>query len=144
MVDILPLFFASAMLLGTAIPSTPALQVHYRLDPDHIILGQPVWIAVTMTNRSDEALLAEGVSNCFDSHLHVDVPGLRRREADASSCAHRTEDCQTEFVDIAPGETVTRRYTLSGNFVMTAPGNYTVVVNDTIRFGNSSSVGSAN
>ncbi|HLI96221.1 MAG TPA: HEAT repeat domain-containing protein [Candidatus Baltobacteraceae bacterium] len=127
-----------AVLLGAAVPSSPALDVHIRVEPDHIILGQPAWIVVDITNRSTQGIVDEGVSYCFETPMHIDIPEAQRRGSNYAACAHAAEDCQTELLDIAPGQTVTRRYTLKGNFVLSAAGNYAVAVHDAIRYGNES------
>ncbi len=126
----------SVALLGAAAPSSPAPDIHFRVEPDHIVLGQPVWLLVDITNRSSQAIVAEGASYCFDTPLHIDIPAAQRRGAGFAACAHAAEDCATELLDIAPGQTVTRRYTLKGNFLVTAAGSYAVIVHDTIHYGN--------
>jgi hypothetical protein len=46
-----------------------------------------------------------------------------------------------EIVNIAPGQAITRRYALQGNFVTTAAGNYDVIVHTAIRYGAQVNVG---
>ena len=127
--------YACAVLLSAAAPSSPALEVRLRLEPDSIVLGQPVWVAVDMTNRTANTVTAEGATSCFTTALRIEIPTAPRLYAQPEQCAHRMQNCLTEVVDVAPGQTITRRFVLRGDFRVTGPGNYGVVLHEALRYG---------
>jgi hypothetical protein len=135
--------FVSLLLAGASAASGPGLDVQLRLEPATIVLGQPVWVVVSMTNRSASPIVAQGASNCFDSPLHVEIPAAQTPNTSASMCGHPAESCQTELVHVAPGQTVERRFVLKGDFKITRAGRYAVVIHDAVRYGDSTAGASA-
>jgi HEAT repeats len=123
-------------------PSSPAKQdfdVQMKITKTRIILGEPVWVDVRITNQSSETLLVDTSAYCFmfDTRpLNVQIPAAQpgNGERDRRWNEHPGGDCFYTQADMKPGETLTKRYVLSGDFRIIHPGRYSVLLEKAIHY----------
>jgi HEAT repeat protein len=136
-------FTAVCMLLLLA--RCASSQVHVPLDiqisipKDTVLLGEPVWVDVHITNRSAEPLHIDTGNECFGNRpLKVQVPAAEPGSGERVSCrvpAGSGGSCPFGLPPLVfPGETIVRRYVLSGDFRITHPGSYNVLLENTISY----------
>src|SRR5271170_2579385 len=136
-----PFLFALAFLclaLSSSTPAQQALTVRMQLTKTTILLGEPDWVDVSVTNDSDKPLIVDMGADCFGQKpLIVKVPDAEPSVAQPRLCSGGyAGSCASGLPpQLDPGETFTRRYVLSGDFRIVRPGRYNVVLEQPIRYG---------
>jgi HEAT repeats len=113
------------------------LDLHMRLTKTSILLGEPDWVDVRITNATSEALRVDTSPACFMFNtrpLEVEIPAAQPGSGEALACEGTGGDCYGTWADIKPGEALTERYVLSGDFRITHPGSYKVLLKKVIRY----------
>jgi hypothetical protein len=115
-----------------------ALDVQMQLTKSTILLGEPDWVSVKITNRSNQSLRVDTSPACFitgSKPLHVEIPAAEPGDEQAALCNQgRGGDCYSTSADIAPGETYTLQYVLDGDFRITHAGTYSVMLEKPTRY----------
>jgi len=115
--------------------------VQLQITPGTILLGEPVWVDVAVTNRSSEALRVEMGSPCLDTkELTVHVPGAEAYNRDRKRCSigrpAPAASCVFQGpVRIDAGATFSRRYVLRGDFRIARAGSYKVFLEKDFPYG---------
>lgn len=130
------------LAIGFAISShaQQALDIRMSLSKTAVLLGEPVWVDVTITNRSDETLRIDTGHKCTgnDLLLRVQVPAAEPGSGERTSCrlygGYAGSCLFTPPPLVAPGQTITRRFVLSGDFRITHPGNYQVQLEKAVSY----------
>lgn len=118
------------------------LDVEIQLSKTTILLGEPVWVDVSVTNRSSEALRVDMGNSCFGTkELTIQVPAAEHGGIDHAFCGGVPGgSCGVEIPPLLPaGATLKRRYVLSGNFRITHSGSYPVILEKNFPYGPSTS-----
>lgn len=123
-------------------PNSPAKQdfdVQMHVSKSEFILGEPVWVDVQITNRSTKTFRVDTSPYCFMFNtrpLNVQIPAAQpgNGERNRRWNEHPGGDCFETWADMKPGETLTKRYVLSGDFRITHPGRYGVLLEKTIHY----------
>jgi hypothetical protein len=114
------------------IAQTNPLEVHIALSKTTALLGEPVWIEVTATNRTQQPLAVSWGTACAifpTTPIEIDIPNATQGNGQPAPCAGGPLDCMIPGpTTLAPGESDTRRYVLKGDFRITRPGRYQVIV----------------
>jgi hypothetical protein len=130
-------------VIPVAWPPNPSVKqdfdVQMQITKTQIILGEPLWVDVRITNRSSEILRIDTSDYCFmfDTRpLNVQIPAAQsgNGERDRRWNEHPGGDCFETQADMKPGETLTKRYVLSGDFRITHPGRYSVLLEKAIHY----------
>ncbi len=130
-----------ALLVTTAASaqSGSPLDVQMQLSPSTILIGEPAWVDVTVTNRSPEALRVEMGNSCFGAReLTIQVPGAEAYNRDRKHCGigKLGGSCMVQGpVKIDAGATFKRRYVLRGDFRITRAGSYNVFLEKDFPYG---------
>jgi hypothetical protein len=113
------------------------LDIGMKMTKTAVMLGEPVWIDITVTNRSGRPINLDFGSACWGNKpLKVWLP-------DAESAVNPAARCSGGFVGsclsgalpaLADGGTMTRSYVLEGDFHIVRPGSYEVLLEKTIRY----------
>jgi hypothetical protein len=117
-----------------------SLDIQISLPSSAVLLGEPVWADVRITNHSSEILRIDPGHKCTGNGvlLKVQVPAAERGGGERVSCrlyGGYAGSCPfTPPPLVAPGQTITRRYVLSGDFRITHPGSYGVLLEKTISY----------
>ncbi len=113
--------------------------VQMRLSKPEFILGEPVWVDVQITNRSTETFRIDTSPYCFMFNrrpLNIQIPaadpGIAERDRRCNE--QPGGSCMGTWADLAPDETFTRRYVLSGDFRITHPDKYRVLLEKPIPY----------
>jgi hypothetical protein len=109
-----------------------------QITPATILLGEPAWVDVSVTNRSSEALRVDMGTSCFGAkELTIRVPGAEAYDRDPKRCgAGMAGSCISQGpIKIEPGATFTRRYVLRGDFRIVRAGAYTVFFDKDFPYG---------
>ncbi len=122
---------------GTGAQDLPPFDVQMQLDPGSILVGQPIWVNVLITNRSDEALALDTGNSCFGAkEILISVPEAEQTKDAHPFCGVPGGSCWVASPsNVSPGETVRRRYVVVGNFRITHAGQYTVYLQQIYRYG---------
>jgi hypothetical protein len=120
-------------------PAKQDFDVQMQITKTQIILGEPLWVDVRITNRSSEILRIDTSDYCFmfDTRpLTVQIPAAQpgNGERDRRWNEHPGGDCFETQADMKPGETLSKRYVLSGDFSITHPGRYNVLLEKPIHY----------
>jgi len=115
-----------------------ALDIQMHLSQTAILLGEPDWVDVTVSNRTQKPLLIAMGEECFaEKPLVVEIP-----EAEAGS-PDRDRTCYQGVVGncvipaptrLDPGEAHTWRYVLEGDFRIAHPGKYRVFLQKRVSY----------
>jgi hypothetical protein len=126
---------AASVISGHA---QPAVDIQMTLSKTTVILGEPVWVEVAVTNRSREVLRVDMGANCIpETALKVAIPaadpGPPQNEhrcywGSAGSCAYGLA------LLLEPGDTLKRRDVLEGDFRITHPGHYQVLLEKPVSY----------
>ncbi len=145
--------YTMAMLLGvTALPWLSVLaqsaeregplELRIALSKQTVLLGEPVWIDVSAANRSREALgIAWGLGCVAGAPLVIEVPDATPGNGEPKFesgpfCRLTSIDCLSGgLTEVRPNGVSSRRYLLQGDFHISKPGHYDVVVTKTVRWG---------
>jgi hypothetical protein len=132
------LFGVLIAAVAASAPNTSPLDVQMTLSSNTILLGEPLWVDVRVTNRSSVPLSVDIGNTCFGAKpLVVEVPQAERRVDKERRCGVREGgDCLIPVpTNLAPGETFTKRYVFDGDFRITHVGRYTVRLTKPLRYG---------
>jgi hypothetical protein len=123
-----------------SVRSQQELAIQMHATKTTILLGEPDWVDVSVTNRSSQPLRYDMGMDCpnlgLPPPLKVEVSGAEPGDGKPKPCVY-AGDCLTSYPppELAPGETFTRRYVLSGDFRIVQPGRYDVVLEKSINYG---------
>jgi hypothetical protein len=133
------LFGVLIAAVAASAPDTSPLDVQMTLSSNTILLGEPLWVDVRVTNRSSVPLSVDMGNACFGAKpLSIDVPDAQRLPDKTKRCGIVEEggSCLTQVPQaVAPGETLTKRYLFAGDFRITHAGRYTVRLTKPLRYG---------
>jgi len=113
------------------------LSIGMKMTKTTVMLGEPVWVDVAVTNRSGETIRLDFGNECYGNNpLKVQIPNAEAIVKPATRCgAGVAGSCPTGALpSLADGETMTRRYVLAGDFRIVRPGSYDVLMEKTIRY----------
>lgn len=118
-----------------------ALDVQMTLSNTEVMLGEPVWINVAVTNRSSDALWISMGSDCFGERpIEIVIPGAGPAPPENERrCSQRNVvggSCPSSYPPplLEPGEALQRRYVLEGDFRIEHPGTYPVQVKKAVTY----------
>lgn len=115
-----------------------ALGIQMRLSKTIVMLGEPVWVDVTVTNRSADFLMVEMGTNCpGDGSLTMAIPGAEpgRRQMEHRCYWGSAGSCSWPGPSLlAPGDSLQKRHVLAGDFRITHPGHYTIQLKSDIGY----------
>lgn len=118
-----------------------ALDIQMTLSKTKIMLGEPVWVNVAVTNRSSDALWISMGSDCFGMRpIKIVIPGagpaLPENERRCSERNVMGGSCPFSYPPplLEPGDTLERRYFLEGDFRIEHPGTYQIVLEKEVRY----------
>ncbi len=121
-------------------PNASPLDVQMALSSDTILLGEPLWVDVRVTNRSSAPISVDLGSPCLGPKpLVVEVPDAEPRvdrEQRCGSNGNGVGSCW--FVGsqlLAPGATLNKRYLFGGAFRITHAATYAVRITKPLRYG---------
>jgi hypothetical protein len=134
-----PVFFTMSRLIFLAFillaaPTLHAqdhdLEVHITLAKPAILLGEPAFIVVSATNRSTHALAIDWGTSCCGAHEFIaEVPAATPGSSEPKFCGGMACSCARGMEPVLEvGETQTHRYVLQGDFRITHPGRYEVII----------------
>lgn len=132
------LIIVAVTLSVTRVGAQQALDIQMRLTKTTVLLGEPVWVDVTVTNRGGMALRIDMGADCFGNRpLKAEIPnagpGIAQNERTcyqgfAGSCVSSGPSL------LEAGDSLNRRYVLEGDFRITHPGNYRVLLEKTVSY----------
>lgn len=135
----LVLYAAFALAIPMLRAQEKPLDVRLSLSKTEAMLGEPLWIDVTATNRGASMVAVDWGAECFspdNKPLVVRIPEAVQVESEPKNCGNSGMDCAwTGSEPMQPVETVHRRFALAGDFQLTRPGEYTVLVQRTFWLG---------
>jgi hypothetical protein len=115
----------------TVAPPTVTMQ----FSSDRILLGEPVWVLVTARNDAGTAIQWNPGDYCFmfaQQPVTAEVPGAAPGSGKPEPCSYGAigGNCMVggNTTEIAPGESVTWRYLLEGDFHFTHAETYQVAL----------------
>lgn len=111
------------------------LAIHIALSKTTVILGEPLWVDVTITNHSSQTTSVSWGSTCCGSvELAVKIPEALQVPK-PKSCGTLACSCMIAGPSVlAPGQSESRRYVLQGDFRITHTGHYTVMVSKDVPY----------
>jgi hypothetical protein len=126
------------VLAATPAPDNSPLNVQIKLTSDVVMLGQPVWVDVTITNRSNQALIVDIGSECFGAkQLEIEVPDAIAGNGEHTQCGNVIPggSCEDGGVfKLDPAQVFAKRYVLTGDFRIVHPGIYKVILEKILRY----------
>lgn len=136
---------AAVCILLLSAHCTPAqdhapLDIQISISKPTVLLGEPVWVDVRITNRTDEVLRIEAGNHCTGKELllKVHVPAAESGSGERVSCrAYGGYAGSCSFTPaplVAPGQAITRRFILTGDFRIAQPGSYRVLLEKTVSY----------
>jgi hypothetical protein len=120
--------------------SAPAQQqdisIRMRLTKPSILLGEPVWVDVTVTNRTTEQLRIDMGDTCFGHRpLLVEIPEAEPGSGEHKRCGLIGGSCLSSAPSLLDhGNTLTWRYVLAGDFRITHSGAYHVTLHKRVDY----------
>lgn len=115
-----------------------ALDIQMRPTKTTILLGEPDWVDVTVTNRGAMPLRIDMGTNCFGARpLQVEIPTA------APGVPQNERRCYQGFGGsclssgpslLEPGDSLNRRYVLAGDFRIMHAGNYRVLLEKKVTY----------
>ncbi len=122
--------------LGASVRGGSPLDIQMALSSNTVLLGEPVWVDLRVTNRSNESLGIDTGNACFGARpITIEVPGAAQGSLEHKFCGQMGGDCAVPFPSVVqPGETITRRYVLTGDFRITRAGAYRVLLQKEVRY----------
>ena len=124
---------------AAAAPTNPSpLDVHIALSSNTVMLGQPLWVDVAVTNRSNATLAVDIGNTCFGARpIIIDVAAAEPQVDKQNRCgAADAGDCLVPGPSqLAPDATLRKRYVLEGDFRITHAGEYHVRVTKPVLYG---------
>jgi hypothetical protein len=137
----------NSMLLGLAFLSAftgsvraicqQTLEIDLKPAKTTVLLGEPLWVDVSVTNRSQEAQYVDFGVACFGVNpLNATLPGAERVVPEIRPCGSGVAgSCSSGPPPIlAPGDTLTRRYVVKGDFRIGHAGIYDALLEKRIRY----------
>ncbi len=117
------------------------VDIQMSLSKTKVMLGEPVWVNVAVTNRSSDALWVGMGSDCFGVRpIKFVIPGagpaLPENERRCSQRNVVGGSCPSSYPPplLEPGDTLERRYVLEGDFRIEHPGTYQVQVKKVVTY----------
>lgn len=119
------------------------LKVDFSLSNSTVVLGEPVLLAVRITNISGKPLMLRGGGQAFGQEIRVQVPGATKGRLERKACGDWTPRAPAGSsgtgVPLAPGETGTERYLLQqvldeSERTIDQPGEYDVLLAIDVQF----------
>jgi hypothetical protein len=107
------------------------LAVSIALSKTSALFGEPIWIEVTATNRTSHSLAVDWGADCpdfFSKTISIEVPAATPGNGQPKPCGIAGSCARGFDPPLDPGESQTRRYVLTGDFRITHPGRYQVIV----------------
>jgi len=126
-----------ALVGSTSALAQQDLDIHIQLTKTTVLLGEPVWVDVSATNRTKQALFIDfGTACAGQKPLKVQIPAAEPAVIEPRRCDGGTMgSCSSGSIPtLQPGETLTRRYVLDGDFRITHTGSYKVLFEKMIRY----------
>jgi hypothetical protein len=135
----LTLAFACALAIArSGFTQKQPLEIHLTLSKTAIMLGEPVWVDVSITNRSTQTLDIDWSSGSIcggGNDITVEIPDATPDPGKPSPCGMVSIECLGSFPSpLGPGQEETHHYLLAGNFRIVHPGTYSVVVTKTVPY----------
>lgn len=136
-------WFATVMMLaiGCLAPHCASAQqrsidIAMQLTKTSALLGEPVWVDVSVTNRTKQALRIDMGDACFGNRpLLIAILQAEPGTGEHRLCGMAGGDCQTPFPSVVdPGKSVSQRYVLAGDFRITHPGVYHVLLEKKVTY----------
>jgi len=113
-----------------------ALDIQMQLTEKSALLGEPVWVDVTVTNRTKAPLLISMGDACFRNRpLNVAIPEAEPGTGEHRLCGGEGGDCWAAGPAIVDsGKTLGTRYVLAGDFRITHSGEYHVLLKKQVTY----------
>ncbi len=131
------LIAAGGQTTQTATQTNP-LEIKIALSKTSALFGEPLWVDVEVTNRSSETLAIDWGTECPDcgtKPLAIQVSDATPGAGEPTRCGGYGGSCVTGApAGLLPGATGRRQYVLSGDFRITHPGYYLVLIDEKIRW----------
>jgi len=107
-----------------------------RLTKTSILLGEPVWVDVIVTNRTSEPLRIDMGNACFGRRpLQVEIPEAEPGSGEHKRCGLIGGSCLSAGPYLLDsGNSLTWRYVVDGDFRITHPGTYRVLLQKKINY----------
>lgn len=125
--------------VAAATPNASPLDVQMTLSSDTILLGEPLWVDVRVTNRSSTPLSVDMGNNCFGAKpIVIEVPQADPHVDRERRCGVVEEggNClMQEPQELAAGASLSKRYVFDGDFRITHDGRYIVRLTKKVRYG---------
>ncbi len=123
---------------GVAPAQQQDIDIQMRLTKASILLGEPVWVDVAVTNRTPEPLRISMGSACFGHRqLQVEIPEAEPGSGERKRCGRSIDggSCLSSGPYLLDsGKTLTTRYVLAGDFRITHPGIYHVLLQKRVDY----------
>jgi HEAT repeats len=129
---------AALVFLSAVAFAQQSLSITMRLSSTTVLLGEPVWVDVAVTNQSAHALRVGMGADCFGVRpIKIVIPEAepalpqnvyRCYRGIAGSCASSGPSL------LEPGDTLKRRYVLAGDFRIAHPGHYRIMLEKQISY----------
>ena len=113
------------------------LEIGMKLTKTAVMLGEPVWVDVTVSNISGHPIAFDFASACFGNKpVKVHIPAAESAVMEPRRCFRGTAgSCPTGATpSLLPGESLTRRYLVDGEFHIAHHGSYEVQLETTISY----------
>jgi len=113
------------------------LDIGIKLTKTAVMLGEPAWVDVSVTNRTHEAQYLEfGVACMGLKPLKVQIPAAEPGPKELKRCGQGIGwSCSSGALpSVQPGDTLIRRYVLDGDFQIVRLGSYEVLLEKVVRY----------
>jgi hypothetical protein len=116
---------------------TGPLEIQLALSKQTVLLGEPVWVDVAVTNHSKQKLAISWGVGCMahEAPLRIEIPDATQGDGEPKSCGFLGTgyDCLYGGPSaLSPNATGKRRFMLAGDFRITKPGHYDVFVTKSV------------
>jgi hypothetical protein len=115
--------------------NTGPLEIQLALSKQTVLLGEPVWVDVAVTNHSKQKLAISWGVGCMahEAPLKIEIPNATQGDGEPKYCGIISSDCLYGGpLALPPNATGRRRFMLEGNFRITKPGHYDVSVTKSV------------
>jgi HEAT repeat protein len=126
------------LLACGAAPAQPQdIDIQMRLTKTSILLGEPVWVDVIVTNRTTQPLRISMGSACFGNRpLSVEIPEAESGSGELKRCGGLNGgSCLSAAPSLLDSRnSFTQRYVLAGDFRITHPGAYHALLEKKVSY----------